>query len=283
MRNRVYITSIKDKEDIGVSSLTNDAVRDWTVAHQNVLTFVPSLDGLFLNGKKYHSVNKNDNSVKNDDSARSVMKLVIIRDVDNDDIYNTNYISLVQQKLKKDFDIESLMLSVESDASVNGRIISVVMSVGESVQMFVNKNFGFVFDEKNPDCAVVDRNYIIHAIGVPQNGQPAKILIKHTSDTEDDAALYVIYVYIRYSYNNNITENLIINEIINDKSVSENFVKEGYSKVMETFSEKISAIRTQLTLDKVQFGELIANEQEASGPPSIVKPDFDDSSSNDTP
>ncbi len=44
MRNRVYITSIKDKEDIGVSSLTNDAVRDWTVAHQNVLTFVPSLD-----------------------------------------------------------------------------------------------------------------------------------------------------------------------------------------------------------------------------------------------
>ena len=201
MRNRVYITSIKDKEDIGVSSLTNDAVRDWTVAHQNVRTFVPSLDGLFLNGKKYHSVNKNDNSVKNDDSARSVMKLVIIRDVDNDDIYNTNYISLVQQKLKKDFDIESLMLSVESDASVNGRIISVVMSVGESVQMFVNKNFGFVFDEKNPDCAVVDRNYIIHAIGVPQNGQPAKILIKHTSDTEDDAALYVIYVYIRYSYN----------------------------------------------------------------------------------
>ena len=37
MRNRVYITSIKDKEDIGVSSLTNDAVRDWTVTHQNVL------------------------------------------------------------------------------------------------------------------------------------------------------------------------------------------------------------------------------------------------------
>lgn len=282
MRNRVYITSIKDKEDIGVSSLTNDAVIDWTVAHQNVLTFVPSLDGLFLNGKKYHSVNKNDNSVKNDDSVRSVMKLVIIRDVDNDDIYNTNYISLVQQKLKKDFDIESLMLSVESDASVNGRIISVVMSVGESVQMFVNKNFGFVFDEKNPDCAVVDRNYIIHAIGVPQNGQPAKILIKHTSDTKDDAALYVIYVYIRYSYNNNITENLIINEIINDKSVSENFVKEGYNKVVESFSEKISSIRTQLTLDKVQFNELIANEQEVSRP-SIVQPDFDDSSSNDTP
>ena len=282
MRNRVYITSIKDKEDIGVSSLTNDAVRDWTVEHQNVLTFVPSLDGLFLNGKKYHSVNKNDNSVKNDNSTRSVMKLVIIRDVDNDDIYNTNYISLVQQKLKKDFDIESLMLSVESDASVNGRIISVVMSVGESVQMFVNKNFGFVFDEKNPDCAVVDRNYIIHAIGVPQNGQPANILIKHTSDTKDDAALYVIYGYIRYSYNNNITENLIINEIINDKSVSENFVKEGYNKVMETFSEKISSIKTQLTLDKVQFNELIANEQEVSRP-SIVQPDFDDSSSNDTP
>ena len=282
MRNRVYITSIKDKEDIGVSSLTNDAVRDWTFAHQNVLTFVSSLDGLFLNGKKYHSVNKNDNSVKNDNSTRSVMKLVIIRDVDNDDIYNTNYISLVQQKLKKDFDIESLLLSVESDASVNGRIISVEMSVGESVQMFVNKNFGFVFDEKNPDCAVVDRNYIIHAIGVPQNGQPAKILIKHTSDTKDDAALYVIYVYIRYSYNNNITENLIINEIINDKSISENFVKEGYNKVMETFSEKISSIKTQLTLDKVQFNELIANEQEVSRP-SIVQPDFDDSSSNDTP
>ena len=107
-------------------------------------------------------------------------------------------------------------------------------------------------------------------------------IAKHTSDTEDDAALYVIYVYIRYSYNNNITENLIINEIINDKSVSENFVKEGYNKVVESFSEKISSIRTQLTLDKVQFNELIANEQEVSRP-SIVQPDFDDSSSNDTP
>ena len=282
MRNRVYITSIKNKNDIDVSSLTNDAVKNWTFDHKNILTFVPSLDGLFLNRKKYQSVNKNDNSVKNDNSTRSVMKLVIIRDVDNDNIYNTNYISLVQQKLKKDFDIESLILSVESNASINGRIISVVMSVGESVQMFVNKNFGFVFDEKNPDCAVVDRNYIIHAIGVPQNGQPAKILIKHTSDTKDDAALYVIYVYIRYSYNNNITENLIINEIINDKSVSGNLVRDDYLKAFETFSEKISSIKTQLTLDKVQFNELIANEQEVSRP-STVQPDFDDSSSNDTP
>ena len=34
--------------------------------------------------------------------------------------------------------------------------------------------------------------------------------------------------------------------------------------------------------DKVQFNELIANEQEVSRP-SIVQPDFDDSSSNDTP
>ena len=75
---------------------------------------------------------------------------------------------------------------------------------------------------------------------------------------------------------------MIINEIINDKSISENFVKEGYNKVMETFSEKISSIRMQATLDKVQFNELIANEQEVSRP-SIVQPDFDDSSSNDTP
>ena len=59
-------------------------------------------------------------------------------------------------------------------------------------------------------------------------------------------------------------------------------MKEGYNKVMETFSEKISSIRMQATLDKVQFNELIANEQEVSRP-SIVQPDFDDSSSNDTP
>ena len=244
MRNRVYITSIKNKNDIDVSSLTNDAVKNWTFNHKNILTFVPSLDGLFLNGKKYHSVNKNDDSVKNDASVRSVMKLVIIRDVDNDNIYNTNYISLVQQKLKKDFDIESLILSVESNVSINGRAISVVMSVGESVQMFVNKNFGFVFDEKNPDCVVVDRNYIIHAIGVPKNGLPAKILIKHISDTDDVPALYVIYVYIRYAYNNNITENLIINDIINDEVVSEHIKTGNYAQAMEVFSEKMTSFRT---------------------------------------
>ena len=255
MRNRVYITSINNKNDIGVSSLTNNAVKNWTFAHKNILTFVPSLDGLFLNGKKYHSVNKSDNSVKNDDSARSVMKLVIIRDVDNDDIYNTNYISLAQQRLKKDFDIESLILSVESNANINGRTISVVMSVGESVQMFVNKNFGFVFDEKNPDCAVVDRNYIIHAIGVPSNGLPAKILIKHTSDTEDAAALYVIYVYIKYAYNNNITENLMFNEILNDKSISENLEAGNYVEAIETFSEKTISVRGQEIFDKEKFNE----------------------------
>lgn len=264
MRNRVYITSIKNKNDIGVSSLTNNAVKNWTFAHKNILTFVPSLDGLFLNGKKYHSINKNDNSVKNDDSVRSVMKLVIIRDVDNDDIYNTNYISLAQQKLKKDFDIESLILSVESNASINGRTIAVVMSVGESVQMFVNKNFGFVFDEKNPDCVVVDRNYIIHAIGVPSNGLPAKILIKHTSDTEDDAALYVIYVYIRYAYNNNITENLMFDEILNNESVSENLVTGNYAQAMESFSERMISFRNQENFDKAKFNELIATEQYSS-------------------
>ena len=255
MRNRVYITSINNKNDIGVSSLTNNAVKNWTFAHKNILTFVPSLDGLFLNGKKYHSINKSDNSVKNDDSVRSVMKLVIIRDVDNDDIYNTNYISLAQQRLKKDFDIESLILSVESNANINGRTISVVMSVGESVQMFVNKNFGFVFDEKNPDCAVVDRNYIIHAIGVPSNGLPAKILIKHTSDTEDAAALYVIYVYIKYAYNNNITENLMFNEILNDKSISENLEAGNYVEAIETFSEKTISVRGQEIFDKEKFNE----------------------------
>lgn len=264
MRNRVYITSIKNKNDIGVSSLTNNAVKNWTFAHKNILTFVPSLDGLFLNGKKYHSINKNDNSVKNDDSVRSVMKLVIIRDVDNDDIYNTNYISLAQQKLKKDFDIESLILSVESNASINGRTIAVVMSVGESVQMFVNKNFGFVFDEKNPDCVVVDRNYIIHAIGVPSNGLPAKILIKHTSDTEDDAALYVIYVYIRYAYNNNITENMMFDEILNDGSVSGQLYTGNYAQAMESFSERMISFRNQENFDKAKFNELIATEQHAS-------------------
>ena len=264
MRNRVYITSIKNKNDIGVSSLTNNAVKNWSFTHKNILTFVPSLDGLFLNGKKYHSINKSDNSVKNDDSVRSVMKLVIIRDVDNDDIYNTNYISLAQQKLKKDFDIESLILSVESNASINGRTIAVVMSVGESVQMFVNKNFGFVFDEKNPDCVVVDRNYIIHAIGVPSNGLPAKILIKHTSDTEDDAALYVIYVYIRYAYNNNITENLMFDEILNNESVSENLVTGNYAQAMESFSERMISFRNQENFDKAKFNELIATEQHAS-------------------
>ena len=264
MRNRVYITSIKNKNDIGVSSLTNDAVRNWTFAHKNILTFVPSLDGLFLNGKKYHSVNKSDNSVKNDDSARSVMKLVIIRDVDNDDIYNTNYISLVQQKLKKDFDIESLILSVDSNVSINGRTIAVVMSVGESVQMFINKNFGFVFDEKNPDCVVVDRNYIIHAIGVPSNGLPAKILIKHTSDTEDDAALYVIYVYIRYAYNNNITENLMFDEILNDESVSGHLDTGNYVQAIETFSERMISFRAQENFDKGKFNELIEMEQHMS-------------------
>ena len=92
----------------------------------------------------------------------------------------------------------------------------------------------------------------------------------------------IVQTNIRYSYNNNITENLIINEIINDKSVSGNFVKEGYSKVMEKFSEKVLSIRTQLTLDKVKFDELISIEQNVSRP-SIVQPDFDDSSSNDTP
>lgn len=264
MRNRVYITSINNKNDIGVSSLTNNAVKNWTFAHKNILTFVPSLDGLFLNGKKYHSVNKSDNSVKNDDSARSVMKLVIIRDVDNDDIYNTNYISLVQQKLKKDFDIESLILSVDSNVSINGRTIAVVMSVGESVQMFVNKNFDFVFDEKNPDCVVVDRNYIIHAIGVPSNGLPAKILIKHTSDTEDDAALYVIYVYIRYAYNNNITENLMFDEILNNESVSEQLETGKYAQAMESFSERMISFRNQENFDKAKFNELIATEQYAS-------------------
>ena len=192
------------------------------------------------------------------------MKLVIIRDVDNDDIYNTNYIALAQQKLKKDFDIESLILSVESNASINGRTIAVVMSVGESVQMFINKNFGFVFDEKNPDCVVVDRNYIIHAIGVPSNGLPAKILIKHTSDEEDDAALYVIYVYIRYAYNNNITENLMFDEILNEGSVSENLVTGNYAQAMESFSERMISFRNQENFDKAKFNELIATEQHAS-------------------
>ena len=75
MRNRVYITSIKDKNDISsASDLNNDVINKWTNEHRNVLTFVPSLNGLFLNGKKYCSANE----IQNDPSVQSVMKLEII-------------------------------------------------------------------------------------------------------------------------------------------------------------------------------------------------------------
>ena len=275
MRNRVYITSIKDKSDIGKEPLTNDAVRNWTFEHKNILTFVPSLNGLFLNGKKYHSIN----NVKNYDSKMSVMELMIIRDVDND-TYNTNYIALAQKTLKKDFDIDSLILSVESNVNINERAISVEMSVGESVQMFVNKNSGFVFVEENPDCVVVDRNFIMHAIGVTSNGQPAKILIKHSSDTERDAALYIINVYIRYAYNNNIEENLMTNNILNDRSVSGYLETGDYAQAMEIFSERMISVRAQETFDKEKFNEYNATEQHMSSVEAVQYEQYDPSSSS---
>ena len=70
------------------------------------------------------------------------------------------------------------------------------------------------------------------------------------SDTDNDPALYVIYVYIRYAYNNNITENLVINNIINDEVVSEHIKTGNYAQAMEVFSEEMTSFRTKQTNDK---------------------------------
>lgn len=229
MRNRVYITSIKDKNDINSKlDLTNDVVNDWTKEHKNVLTFVPSLNGLFLNGKKYCSVNE----IQNDPSVQSVMKLEIIHDVDGEQKYNTNYIALAQQRLKKDFDIETLLLGVEYTMdNVYNRKIYINMNVGECVQIFTNKNFGFSFKEQNNECAVIDRNFIIHALKVPENGSPAQILIKSNFD---NSVLYEINIFIRNGYTVNICEDSMISDALSNMEHEE--IITNYSAMISMYT-----------------------------------------------
>lgn len=259
MRNRVYITSIKDKNDISSESdLTNGIINEWTDEHKNVLMFVPSLNGLFLNGKKYCSINE----FQNDPSAQSVMKLEIIHDVDGEPKHNTNYIALAQQRLKKDFGIETLLLGVEYTMNnVYDRKIYINMNVGECVQIFTNKNFGFSFEEQNNECAVIDRNFIIHALKVPENGSPAQILIKSNFD---NSVLYEINIFIRNGYNVNIYEDSMISNVLSNMEHEE--IITNYSAMINMYTNDRERIRNNPYANNEiikEYGENVIANQEA--------------------
>lgn len=188
MRNRVYVTSLQNADDIG--GLNNDTVNQWTNDNRNILTFVPTLDGLFLNGQKYHSIS----DIQNDESINSVFRLVILRESsqnteNNINNNNTNYISLQQEHLRKKFQINTIAVDVSYTQS--GKNIYFDMTVGERVQILLDYNAGYTWVPSNPSYAIIDRNYIIHALKPTSSNAYAsmKLMI-------DNITLFTIYIRI---------------------------------------------------------------------------------------
>ena len=153
MKNRVYITSLYDKSDISNSSgpLTDDIVKAWTFSKKNILTFVPSTNGLYLNGKKYHSLS----DVKNDNTVKTVFRLAILHETNNDTIYNTNYINLIQEQIHQNFNIDSLIIHANYTDNGNG-VISLEAQIGERIQLFMNYNGNFIWESSQPECVSIE-------------------------------------------------------------------------------------------------------------------------------
>lgn len=159
MRNRLYITSLYKGSDIGKNDkdgLTIKNVTKWSgEIAKNVIIFVPSLKSIFLNGKKYLSINE----IKNDISVKSVFELSI------ED--KTNLINLKQTNQNSIIDVFNMFMScISQDIRENGQLVGyrIKMFVGERIQIFpmVNKKYKFI--STCPNDISIDGNYIIHVI-----------------------------------------------------------------------------------------------------------------------
>lgn len=176
MRNRIYITSVYTAADLSDGAqMNNEYLETWSSQHRNILTFVPMLKGLFLNGKKYHSAVE----VKNDKSVNSVFKLALFH-VGNDTIHDANYIQLAQDKLCHDFGVNSLLILVNHTVSYSdSSVIQLSMCVGERVQLFAAFNGKYKWEMTHPNSVAIDRNYIIHALSLPEAGEQPQIILKY--------------------------------------------------------------------------------------------------------
>lgn len=233
MRNRIFITSIYTIDDITTTHLSlRTAVIDWSFHHRNILTFTPTLNALFINGEMYHSLD----DVENHLNVKSVFHLTILQEANTQSEYDTNYIRLVQDKLKNEFDINSLMFHVPIGQGADNRIAYIDMNIGDRIQMFINYNGDLEWECEDPNIAVVDRNYIIHALSI-SSGQYASIHLKHNGET-----LYTIKVRVwLMGYNvSQLDENTeMINSMVNDGA------EPNYNNILSRF-ESLATIRATI-------------------------------------
>lgn len=194
MRNRVFITSITDRQNIEIS---DNSIKELSLKNKFVLMFVPGLHALYLNGNKYASIN----AIRTNESVRSVFKMEIIDDMSNN-IKDANYISLIQATVKRKFDITSLLIDNNEYNVLRNGEIRINMSVGERIQIFIPMlNINSV--SSNTDVCIIDRNHIIHALHASSepcvltlmiNGYEQKIYVNVyeniTIDTKMDDHVY---------------------------------------------------------------------------------------------
>ena len=226
MRNRIYITSIHNPSDINSPepTLSIGNIESWSKSHRDILVFSPEFNGLFINGKVYHSLD----DIENNENVKSVFRLTILQASETNNKYDTNYIKLVQEKLKTEFDISSLIFHVPIRTTPTQNLIYIDMNIGDRIQMFINYNGNFKWECENPNIAVVDRNYIIHALSV-SSGHYTSIYLIYNGEL-----LYTLKIRV-WSMGVNITQNnetsTIINNMGNNTSLDYNTVIHAYESI----------------------------------------------------
>ena len=232
MRNRIYITSIYEPSDIGIEEgqLTNENICSWTNQHRNVLTFVPSKNGLYLNGKKYRSVNE----AKNSPSANSVFRLAVVHIANDGTKNDVNYIRLVQSKLYRDFSINSLVIYVNHTVSTtDDNIIKLTMCVGERVQIFTAYDANYEWEATHPNSVSIDRNLIIHALSVVDAGEQPTLILKYKGETVCKVVVSI------YSSSLNIYSNNVVHTIMNSLYGEPGENNPNYEEAFEMYKDML--------------------------------------------
>lgn len=208
MRNRIYITSVtKDNfnDEQSIISASNNA------PYKNVLLFSPDYHGLFLNGKRYGSMNE----IKNDESVSSVFELKICTED------NINSIALAQKQLLQEFNVSTIIVSaayMRQYVTGEYNTYEIYLNVGERAQVFLayrtDWEWRYVNDteqnfSENP-FVVIDANNIIHGVCPCAGGQ----IIYLCNKTSGDKILAVFKVYV-FDSNNNMFDTIVSTELAN--------------------------------------------------------------------
>ena len=183
MRNRIYITSIIDDNEAFATEQA--AMESSFTTYKNVLIFVEHLHAIFLNGKRYGSMNE----AKNDNSVASVFKLGICADD------YASSIKLVQQSIKRGLNANAILISGAWVRKVKNKEIDtyeIYLNLRERAQVFLGYERNWMWNyEGDNQCAVVDGNNIIH--GIKSGTQ--HISLYHSSMPDVILANFIVYVY----------------------------------------------------------------------------------------